>query len=170
MKKISISICCFLIIFQTMSCKENNEMMTEEEPNINMPAPPVISAEKAEIISVSASGDENRYTFSVGIKSPDTGCGQYADWWEVISETGELIYRRILAHSHVNEQPFTRSGGTVAIGKDQVVFVRAHMNNSGYGTQVFKGSVSAGFSAATTEADFAVNLATIAPLPNGCAF
>jgi|GEM_PF-2150998 len=87
----------------------------------------------ADVISVEVSGVDNNYTFSVGITSPDTGCEQYANWWEVISEDGQLIYRRILGHSHVAEQPFVRLGGKVKIDKQQVVIIRAHMNTSGYG-------------------------------------
>lgn len=124
----------------------------------------------AKIVSVTTSGNENNYTFSVGIKSPDTGCNQYANWWEVVSEDGNLIYRRILGHSHVNEQPFIRSGGSVDITNNQVVIVRMHMNTNGYSIKTFKGSVSSGFLAFETSSDFAENLATQQPLPNGCAF
>ena len=124
----------------------------------------------AKIVSVDVSGSENAFTFSVGVSSPDTGCDQYSNWWEVISENGELMYRRILAHSHVNEQPFVRSGGSVNIVNDQVVIVRVHMNTSGYSTKTFKGSVNNGFTAFDTEQNFATDLATQNPLPNGCAF
>lgn len=122
------------------------------------------------VTAVEARGSEQNYTFSVTIHSSDTGCNQYADWWEVISEDGKLLYRRVLYHSHVDEQPFTRSGGTVKIGANEVVWVRAHMNTIGYGTAAFKGSVSTGFSATTTPLNFAQDLATQSPLPNGCAF
>jgi hypothetical protein len=124
----------------------------------------------ADVLSVTANGTKNAYIFSVEIRSPDTGCEQYADWWEVITEDGELIYRRILAHSHVNEQPFTRSGGPVAISADAVVIVRAHMYPDGYGGAAFKGTVDGGFDAILLDVSFAPNLETIDPLPEGCAF
>ena len=124
----------------------------------------------ADVVSVEVSGSEQAYTFSVGISSPDTGCNQYADWWEVITEAGSLVYRRILAHSHADEQPFVRSGGKVKIGNGQTVIIRAHMNNSGYGGHAFKGSVKDGFKEVTLDKDFAKELEKHDPLPDGCAF
>ncbi|MEO9646215.1 MAG: hypothetical protein ABJI10_09100 [Ekhidna sp.] len=125
---------------------------------------------QADVTKVSTSGSENSYTFFVTLESPDTGCEQYADWWEVLSESGDLIYRRILLHSHVNEQPFTRSGGAVSIAQEQVVWVRAHMNNSGYGGKVMKGSVKSGFISAEFPDNLGEGLDLIDPLPTGCAF
>ncbi len=124
----------------------------------------------AVVSSVSFSGGPGNYNFSVTVESPDTDCNQYADWWEVIDSEGTLLYRRILAHSHVGEQPFTRSGGPVNIAADQAVIVRAHMNNLGYGTQVFSGSVAQGLSESSIDRDFAAELESAAPLPDGCAF
>ena len=129
-----------------------------------------MNEEFADVTQVSVSGSENTYTFSVTLSSPDTGCNQYADWWEVISESGELIYRRILLHSHVNEQPFTRSGGRVIINKDEIVWVRAHMNNTGYGGQAMRGSVSDGFQKTDLPEGLGANLDQETPLPDGCNF
>lgn len=124
----------------------------------------------ADVISVDVSGEEGEYRFSVGINSPDTGCDQYADWWEVVGQDGELIYRRILLHSHVGEQPFVRSGGPVNIAADSLVYVRAHMNTGGYGGATFQGSVQSGFSETDLDPDFAFDLANEPPLPDDCAF
>ena len=124
----------------------------------------------ANVVSVSAAGQANLYQVSVGITSPDTGCEQYADWWEVLSEDGELIYRRILLHSHINEQPFTRSGGPVDIEEDTVVFIRAHMNQSGFGGNIMKGSVESGFIIVELAPDFSPGVETEPPLPTGCNF
>jgi hypothetical protein len=128
------------------------------------------NAQYADVQDVSVTGIDLEYSFSVTLKSPDTGCRQYADWWEVISPDGELIYRRILLHSHVNEQPFTRSGGPVEIEKDQEVIVRAHMNNTGYGGMALQGTVSGGFEKIVLAADFADSLEKEDPLPTGCNF
>ena len=124
----------------------------------------------ADVIAVQASGQPGAYQFNVGIRSPDKGCTQYADWWEVVSAGGKLLYRRVLLHSHVDEQPFTRSGGPVPIQADNVVWVRAHMNTSGYSGVALKGSVQTGFKPAVPDAGFAADLAKQAPLPEGCDF
>jgi len=124
----------------------------------------------ADVLFVEVTGSPNAYQFSVQIASPDTGCEQYADWWEVLSEDGQLLYRRILLHSHVNEQPFVRSGGPVNIEGDTVVLVRAHMNKSGYGGITIKGAVQSGFSEVILSQGFAADVETTPPLPEGCDF
>ena len=124
----------------------------------------------ANVQSVQASGEPGAYQFAVEISSPDSGCEQYADWWEIVSEDGQLLYRRILLHSHVDEQPFTRSGGPVDIAADTAVYVRAHMNTLGYGGVVMKGTVQGGFEPAEVEAGFGSDLERIPPQPEDCAF
>ena len=145
--------------------QENSSETLQQENNI-----PRSSNVQAQVTNVAVRGEENNYTFNVTVSSPDTGCEQYADWWEVIDIEGNLIYRRILAHSHVNEQPFTRSGGRIAISSNTEVYIRTHMNNSSYGATVLKGNVSNGFNTANLPTDFAKELENQEPLPNGCAF
>lgn len=125
---------------------------------------------QATIQLVEVSGSEESYNFNVEISSPDTGCDQYADWWEVFSLDSTLLYRRILAHSHVNEQPFSRSGGPIDIKKDDHVIIRGHMNNLGYGSLVMRGSVAEGFVIDTLSINYAQGLSSTAPLPNDCDF
>ncbi len=129
-------------------------------------------SEYAIVEKVTISGNENNYTFSVTLKSPDKGCSQYANWWEIVTEDEELVYRRILGHSHVNEQPFTRSGGTVKINAPDIVIIRGHMNTTGYGKGeiAMKGSVETGFKPFVVVEEFASSLEKDSPLPNGCAF
>ena len=64
-----------------MAC---NSGEAEEEPDNN-------KSKYAVVENVTVSGKEGKYTFSVTLKSPDKGCQQYADWWEVFSENGDLI-------------------------------------------------------------------------------
>lgn len=125
----------------------------------------------ANVIKVDITGGEMAYTFDVTVRSPDLGCQQYADWWEVLSLEGELLYRRVLDHSHVDEQPFTRSGGPVPIRSDESVIVRAHMNTSGYGGVSLSGTPDGGaFTPINLSSDFAQGVESLAPLPDGCAF
>ena len=151
-----------------VSCAETN-LANVQQQNVQQQDVQQKSNE-AKIVSVKVEGKPQNYIFNVGISSPDTGCNQYANWWEVLNEEGKLLYRRILAHSHINEQPFQRSGGPVAVADTQVVIIRAHMNNSGYGTTVFKGSVKDGFKQTQLEADFASEVKSQKPQPSGCAF
>lgn len=165
------------------SCSETDSTGTEtpESPEPTDPVePPSAPTEPgpatndevvADVTAVRVSGGPGRYTFAVTVRSTDTGCEQYADWWEVITPDGELIYRRILAHSHVDEQPFTRSGGPVDIQPATRVIVRAHMNEVGYGGVVYAGSPNAGFEPdQSVPSSFAPDLANATPLPDGCAF
>ncbi len=153
----------FLILI-AFSCNSTDADLENTDPT------EVIVEDGAKITAIDYSGDANNYTFSVTIESPDTGCDQYADWWEVFTPDSTLIYRRILGHSHVDEQPFTRSGGSVNIGSEDFVYVRAHMNNLGYGSQVFSGSISDGFAQDSLSVNYAAALVSEAPLPTDCAF
>jgi hypothetical protein len=136
----------------------------------------------AHVVAVAASGDPGSFTFDVSIESADIDCSQYADWWEVLSEEGALIYRRILTHSHTDENgtsdpdapgnTFTRDGGPIDIAADEVVIVRAHMSNSDvYNGMAMRGSVTSGFSEAPElGADFAADIEDDPPQPESCLF
>ncbi len=124
----------------------------------------------ADVISVRVTGSPNGYQFSVEVASPDEGCQQYADWWEVLTEDGSLVYRRILAHSHVDEQPFVRSGGPVPIEPETIVLVRAHMNSGGYNGKAMKGTTQTDFKEVELGANFAAAVESQTPQPTGCAF
>ncbi len=167
--KLSISSFLIVLVLWMTCCSSSDNTV---DPNIGQEEVEIqeTTGGVAEVTEVSVSGSENQYTFSVTISSPDLGCNQYANWWEVIDLDGNLLYRRILAHSHVNEQPFTRSGGPVAISEDTEVYIRAHMNTTSYGSRVFEGSVFAGFTSENLDVEFAKALEDIAPLPARCDF
>jgi len=145
-----------------VSCTNADEISIN--PNI------ILEENQAAVIGVSCQGQPNNYTLSVTIASPDTGCDQYADWWEVITPDSVLIYRRILAHSHVNEQPFSRSGGIVDVGADEPIYVRAHMNNLGYGSFVFSGTIRGELKPDTLDQNYAISISMTEPLPIDCDF
>ncbi len=126
--------------------------------------------EGADVMRVSVSGNPGSYSFSVTVRSPDAGCDQYADWWEVVSPEGQLIFRRVLLHSHVGEQPFTRSGGPFGVQQDEIVIIRGHMNTTGYGGIALRGNVAEGFAIAEIPPGFATGVDIQEPLPTACAF
>lgn len=167
--KISLSYLSAILVLWMTCCSSSDDVVNS---NVGMEEEGMQETNEgvASVTEVSISGEENQYTFSITISSPDLGCQQYADWWEVIGLNGNLIYRRILAHSHVNEQPFTRSGGPVNISDNTEVYIRAHMNTTGYGAQVFKGSVTTGFTSDNLDNEFAKDLEEESPLPGDCAF
>ena len=127
-------------------------------------------AAHAGVTAVSAEGEPGSYDFTVTVLSPDKGCNQYADWWEVLSSDGELLFRRVLLHSHAGEQPFTRSGGPVDVQPDDTVIVRAHLSTTGYGGESLRGTVAAGFEVTALPEGFASNLERLDPQPPECAF
>jgi hypothetical protein len=131
-------------------------------------SPSAPTSSRADVERVAVTGSSGSYLFQVTVRSPDRGCGQYASWWEVVTAEGELVYRRVLKHSHIDEQPFTRSGGPVPVAADQVVIVRAHMEPGGYGGTAHKGTAASGFRVTQLAEGFAADLARKAPLPEGC--
>jgi biotin carboxyl carrier protein len=131
---------------------------------------PVRAPSAAAVVSVTVEGNPGAYWFSVGVRSQDTGCDQYADWWEIVGENGTLLYRYVLTHSHTDKQPFVLDGGPVRIQPEARVWVRAHMNKTGYGSSAFVGSVNTGFAPVELAPNFAIGLAKQAPLPDGCAY
>lgn len=73
------------------------------------------SADPATIEDVSARFDDTGWTLHVTLRHADTGWDDYADGWRVLAPDGTVLATRVLAHPHVNEQPFTRSKSGIAI-------------------------------------------------------
>ncbi len=67
------------------------------------------AADPAVVEDVTAKQSGTSWTFSVTLSHADTGWDDYADGWRVLDMQGNEIATRVLAHPHVNEQPFTRS-------------------------------------------------------------
>lgn len=84
-------------------------------------ASPVFAADPV-IDHATATRTGNAWRFDVTISHPDTGWEHYADGWRVLGPDGTELGMRVLAHPHVNEQPFTRSlsGVTIPPGTTQV--------------------------------------------------
>lgn len=91
------------------------------------------AADPAEIVGVEAEPGADGWRVSVTIRHADTGWDDYADGWRVIAD-GEVVGTRVLAHPHVEEQPFTRSMSGIAIPEGaETVEVEASTNVTGWG-------------------------------------
>ena len=135
----------------------------------------------ANVVKVTTSGTEGNYTFNVSVESSDVDCTQYANWWEVLTEDGALSYRRIIDHSHTDENgtsdpdkpgnTYTRNGGPVPVTADTVVLVRSHMSTGGYNGMVMRGTAAGDFvQAPDIGGDFAPDVELLEPQPTSCAF
>ncbi|SEW30963.1 hypothetical protein SAMN04488515_2193 [Cognatiyoonia koreensis] len=83
-------------------------------------------AEPVTVLDVTATPSGDTWRFDVTVEHPDTGWDHYADGWRVEDADGNELGMRVLAHPHVNEQPFTRSLSGVVIPQDvNTVYVRA---------------------------------------------
>ncbi len=99
--------------------------------------PAAALASDVEIVHVSFlhSGGGN-WSIDVTLRHADTGWEHYADAWRVVAGDAEVLGARTLYHPHVNEQPFTRSLGGVAIpARMTTIFVEAHDKVDGWSPQ-----------------------------------
>ena len=106
------------------------------------PTQPAEGAGNADVLHVRAvQGAGGTWTFHVTVQHPDTGWEDYADGWDVVTPDGTVLkpnlddpFTRLLLHPHVDEQPFTRSQGSIVVPPDVTqVRVRAHDLVDGYG-------------------------------------
>ena len=96
-------------------------------------------AGQARIIDVKVTDNQGSFRFDVTLEHADAGWDHYADGWEVISPAGDVLGKRVLAHPHVNEQPFTRSLSGVQIPQGvNTVSIRAHDSVHGYNKEMFE--------------------------------
>ncbi len=100
--------------------------------------PTATLADDATIEAVEARATGKTWSFAVTIRHADTGWDDYADGWRVVAGDGTEYGFRELLHPHVDEQPFTRSLGNVAIPEGtETVFIEARTLTDGWGTQRF---------------------------------
>ncbi|MFK7902775.1 MAG: hypothetical protein AB8B49_08020 [Nitratireductor sp.] len=96
-------------------------------------------ADEAHVVDVKwTSMGEGQYRFDVSVAHSDEGWDHFANAWDVVGLDGTVYGTRILAHPHVQEQPFTRSA-TISIPKGvKRVVVRAHDSVHEYGGKVIE--------------------------------
>jgi len=76
-------------------------------------------------VTIEALGD-GKFRINATLAHDDTGWDHYADRWDVLDESGQVIGVRELAHPHVNEQPFTRSVSISIPESVKTITVRAN--------------------------------------------
>ena len=95
-------------------------------------------ASDVEIVEVEASQSAGAWRLDVTLRHADSGWDHYADGWEVLAPDGTSLGMRVLAHPHVNEQPFTRSlGGVVIPDGITEVIIRARDNVDGWTAETY---------------------------------
>lgn len=97
-------------------------------------AQPLLAGE-ADVVGVKVTkGGPGVYHFETTVRHADTGWKHYADGYEVLAPNGKVLGTRVLAHPHIDEQPFTRSLRNVVIpGGIENVRLRAHDKVHGHG-------------------------------------
>jgi hypothetical protein len=97
-------------------------------------APGPARAGTADVLRVEAV-EEGRgvWRLSVTVRHPDQDPDHWADWWRVRTPEGAELGRRVLLHSHVHEQPFTRDERIRIPQGVPVVVVEAHDKLHGLG-------------------------------------
>ena len=92
-----------------------------------------VFASDVEIVNVVLTQNSGIWRADVTLNHADTGWKHYADAWRLVDKKGNEISKRTLYHPHVNEQPFTRSLGSIQIPKDnKIIFIEAHDLNRGW--------------------------------------
>lgn len=93
-------------------------------------------AGEADVLKAQASCQDEVCRFEVTVQHADEGWKHYADRFEVLTLEGKVLGTRVLAHPHVNEQPFTRSLSGVPVPRSQTqVRIRARDLVHGFGGQ-----------------------------------
>ncbi|WP_424939271.1 hypothetical protein [Aliiroseovarius sp. S253] len=96
-------------------------------------------ADDAVIEGATARASASGWSFSVTLRHAETGWDDYADGWRVEAEDGEVLGTRVLAHPHVNEQPFTRSlSGVVVPEGTTAIVIRARTSADGWGEDLYQ--------------------------------
>jgi len=97
-------------------------------------------AGEADVVDVRAQIQaDGSYRFDATVSHADEGWDHYADAFEIVGPDGGVLGTRVLAHPHVNEQPFTRSLGGVKIPQDVTsVAVRGRDKVHGLGGKTYQ--------------------------------
>ncbi|MES9900196.1 MAG: hypothetical protein ABW148_14410 [Sedimenticola sp.] len=94
-----------------------------------------VMAGQADVLKLTAEKTgRHSYRFDVTVRHADSGWSHYADRWEILGPEDKVLAVRVLHHPHVDEQPFTRSLGSIKLPANLTwVRARAHDKRHGYG-------------------------------------
>jgi hypothetical protein len=92
-------------------------------------------ANEVEIVNTTFTYQNGGWHVSTTLRHDDTGWDHYADAWQVVDESGNVLGKRVLYHPHENEQPFTRSDMVNIPTHIKVVYVEAHDKVHGWSKQ-----------------------------------
>ncbi len=103
------------------------------------PTPTDLDLQEANVLDVRfVKIDEYKWRFDVTLLHDDDGeAPQYADWWQVDDLSGNVLGKRILAHSH-GTLPFTRSATIDIPAGVEIVIIRGHDMLHGFGGQAIQ--------------------------------
>ncbi len=122
----AIAVAAFVGAILASSCSSPSDVAQPIEAVATTTSAPVGCAD---VVRATIDPSGETYRVAATIHSADTGWEKYADAWEVRSPDGEVLGTRVLAHPHVDEQPFTRSLDGVAI-PDRVATVEIAARDS----------------------------------------
>lgn len=139
------------LLGQTQAEEGNNSMAStpdstnppanqpSEEPNGNPTVPVELDMREANILDVQIEQTgAGTFRFDVTLVHDDLAeAPDFANWWVVEDLNGAELGKRVLLHSHGN-QPFTRSETISIPAGVQVVIVRGHDMQHGYGGQAMR--------------------------------
>lgn len=112
MKRRSIAAIALIAAVVVGSCTASAE---EAETSSTVAVTTTVTVGCADVVGATIDVSGDAYRVSATILSSDTGWEKYADAWEVRAPDGAILGTRVLAHPHVDEQPFTRSLSDVEI-------------------------------------------------------
>jgi len=102
-----------------------------------------VGAGEVDVIDATATqANDGSWRFNVTLRHDDTGWDHYANQWQVVTNDGKVLATRVLAHPHVEEQPFTRSKSGIRIPESEdSVIVRAGDSVHGVGGKTLSVSI-----------------------------
>jgi len=107
-----LTIVSLAVVLVVTSCATSGE---QGEATSTVAGTATVPTGCADVVAASIESSGETYRVSATILSADTGWDKYADAWDVRSPDGTVLGTRLLAHPHVDEQPFTRSLSDVDI-------------------------------------------------------